>query len=286
MTGSCSNRIDNILKWITGFSLACFVIWALGACALLKPPPDKTGDQTKEPEVTIEEPASPPCPELSAKEFERQALERLDAGDTDGARERLECALESSPDSIKASDLLEQMDADPREYLGNEYYWYTVKSSETLSRIAKEHLGSSRKFVILARYNDIDVPANLVAGQRIKIPGTEPAPAEKKVPEPPEKPKAPDTASLHDQALQMEQQGKLGEAFDLMTRALAQNPELDNAPDDLARIEKKLILELEETAYNHELSGDTEKAADIWRRILAIDPGNIPAQLALNRLTE
>ena len=70
--------------------------------------------------------------------------------------------------------LIQQLDADPVDSLGARHYVYTVKPGETLSRIAEERLGDGMKFVILARYNGIAVPATVVAGQRIKIPGDQP----------------------------------------------------------------------------------------------------------------
>jgi hypothetical protein len=71
-----------------------------------------------------------------------------------------------------------------------------------------------------------------------------------------------------------------------MTQAVAEDPTLENAQADLARIRNGLIMQLEEEAYNQELSDNPEKAIEIWRKILSLDPNNIPAQLALKRLTE
>ena len=84
----------------------------------------------------------------------------------------------------------------------------------------------------------------------------------------------------------MEQQGELETAYELITRAVSEDPSLDNAQADLMRIKNDLITKIEEEAYNQELHGEPEKAADTWRRILKIDPGNIPAQLALKRLSK
>ena len=280
MKGSCSNRTYNILKRITRLSVVCCMAWTLGSCALETKP---TPAEPPPPKSEVPEPVLP-CLTIPVRDLERQALELLDAGDVLGAREKLACALELSPGSSQASLLLEQLDADPAEYLGNQYFWYKVKSSETLSKIANQYLGTSLKFVILARYNNIDVPANLVAGRDIKIPGTEPL--VEKLPEPDTLPDTImlDAVKLRDQALEMEQQGRLDEAFELMTRALVEDPKLDNAQDDLTRIRNGLLLQLEEDAYNQELSGNRDKALENWRRIQAIDPGNIPAQLAERRL--
>jgi tetratricopeptide (TPR) repeat protein len=253
----------------------------LEACDLLQPKPPPPPPEP--PKQVL------PCSTLPAQDLERQALTLIDKGEVTAAREDLQCALELSPGSSRATLLLEQLDADPVTYLGERYFWYTIKRNETLSKVAQQHLGSSLKFVILARYNDIDVPANLAAGTRIKIPGTKPKQAASPAPPPPPKPKPPaqpDAAALRDQALSMEQLGEFEKAYELITRAVSEDPSLDNAQADVTRIKSNLISKIEEEAYNQELHGEPEKAADTWRRVLEIDPGNIPAQLALKRLSK
>ena len=83
--------------------------------------------------------------------------------------------------------------------------------------------------------------------------------------------------------LEMERKGKLGNAFELMTDALGKDPALENAQQDLARIADAYASELKEAAYEAEFSGNWEKAAARWRRVLKIDPGDISAQLGLSR---
>jgi tetratricopeptide (TPR) repeat protein len=282
MKGLYSNRTDYPVKLITSLLMACVLAMALGSCAML----ESKSDTPQPVEPVVPEPDLP-CSTLTAKELEREALELLDAGKDPEAREKLQCALELSPGSNMAVILLEQLDADPKKYLGNRYFWYNVKSNETLSRIAQEYLGSSLKFVILAKYNDIEVPANLYTNQKIKIPGKKPvrdeiAPKTEAAKEP-----ATSTAEqLRNESLRNEQQNRLEKAFELMTQAVAEDSTLENAQEDLARIRKGLIMQLEEEAYNQEMSDNPDKAIEIWRKILSLDPNNIPAQLALKRLTE
>lgn len=285
MKGSHSIKANRMLKLAVQFAVSAGLAMTLGACQLMgtkEPPP--------EPEPMATEPTPPvPCSDLPARELEREALELLDKGETVAAREKLECALTLSPGSNQATLLIEQLDADPVTYLGKRHFRYTVKSSETLSKIAQRYLGSSLKFVILARYNGIEVPSNLAAGQEIKVPGTRPVePVEEEPPivAAPPPPAPTNAAQMRDQALELEQAGKWEEAYELMSRAVAEDASLANAQADLDRIRSGLISLLEENAYNEELSGNPEKAANIWRRILEIDAGNIPAQLALKRLTE
>ena len=309
MNGRHSNATDGTWRRIQQLSVVLGLASLLAACALNETKP--------EPEPPPPEPQPVgPCSTLPAKDLERKAQELLDAGEWAAAREQLACALELSPGSKKAALLIEQLDADPVATLGKPHFSYTVKSNETLSKIAQQYLGSALKFVILARYNDIAVPANLPAGTVIKIPGKKPPapaapkPATKETPaaapvtaepaaaEPPApQPEAAepattgpadqsDAAALRAQATAMEQKGNLEEAYRLMSQAVKADPSLANGQEDLARIKKALIAKLEGDAYDRELYGEPEKAADIWRKVLQIDPGNIPAQLALKRLTE
>ena len=255
------------------------------------------------PPAEPEEEATGPCSDLSSHELERLAIEMLDRGESSQAREQLECALELNPDSLRAKSLIEQLDADPVSYLGSRSYPYLVQSNETLSKIAQERLGSSLKFVILARYNEIEIPANLVAGRTIRIPGEEPIkqPAEEQPPghsgdaaaEPldAEEEFAPETDAeaipasvLVEEALRKETQGDLQGAYDLINKAHSIDPSAQGLGQDLFRIRSALIGQLEEQAYSQELSGALKEAIATWSRVLEIDPSNIPGQLSTKRL--
>ena len=233
-------------------------------------------------------PEQPPCPNLGFKELEKRAIELLDRGESELARTLLECALELNSNAYNSRNLIEQLDADPVEYLGRRNYTYVVKSSDTLSRIAQERLGSSLKFVSLARYNGIQIPANLVAGKTIKIPGEDPGEV---VPTPPAPPtpapiSKPSANQYQDQALANEEDGNFEVALELIVRARNDDASLENIEEDYSRIRDSLIAQLEEKAYNLELSGSPEEAVETWRQVLQIDPGNIQAQLSIKRLTQ
>jgi tetratricopeptide (TPR) repeat protein len=238
------------------------------------------------PPPIAEQPTEPACPEMSARELELQAITHLDAGDVEAGRAALACALRRKPSSKWALLLLEQLEADPVASLGPDYFWYTVKPSETLSKIAEHFLGSSLKFVILARYNALDVPANLVAGQRLKIPGTqrEAAPSETTTAETDPVETAQAAAELRRQALASEAAGDLEAAYAQLQEAIAAAADLEGAADDLERIRAGLLNTLKERAYDQEVAGNVEDAVATWQRVLELDPADIPAQLALRRL--
>lgn len=282
-------------------ALAC-AIGLLSGC-ITQPTRDTSSSAASEP-VVKQQPVRPPCPQLSAREMERDAIELLDRGETARARELLDCAIAEHPGSSRARLLISQLDEDPVSTLGAKHYLYTVKPNETLSQIAQDRLDDSLKFVILARYNDIPVPANLVAGQQIKIPGIRPpekpqpastaeqAPSETAAPAqpPPAEATAPEqtasTSSSYEAALRLEKQGDLEGAYAGLAKLKAQGSDVADLENDLHRVRSALVAKLEDQAYSFELAGNIDKALATWRQVLEIDPNNIPAQLSIRRLTQ
>jgi hypothetical protein len=246
---------------------------------------------------TTEEQPVRPCPGESTRQLEFAAIELLDDGAMDDARHLLDCAIRQKPGSRRAKLLIEQLEADPIEYLGSRHYLYTVKPGETLSKIAEERLDDGLKFVILAKYNNIPVPANLVAGQRIKVPGdrppprppapTETAPTTEHMP-PPDAPapEADESQQAYADALSREQQGDLIGAYEALARLVTAGAEIPDLDEDLLRVKSALIAELEDTAYGLELAGKPAEALATWRQVLDVDPANIPAQLSIRRLEQ
>jgi tetratricopeptide (TPR) repeat protein len=147
---------------------------ALSGCALV-PPPQPTVPLPVEPEPPPPAPVVV-VPQGTAKELFRQGVDALQHGEGEKAKPLLQQVLVLEPGHKNASSLLSQIDADPVEMLGKEYFPYKVQQGDTLSLIARRHLGDPFKFYILARYNDIIMSDNLEAGRSIKIPGKKPAP--------------------------------------------------------------------------------------------------------------
>ncbi|MBI4179973.1 tetratricopeptide repeat protein [bacterium] len=54
---------------------------------------------------------------------------------------------------------------------------YTVRKNDSLSKIAKKFLGSTDRYVEIAKLNNIRKPYTLEVGQELKIPGAPPSPA-------------------------------------------------------------------------------------------------------------
>jgi len=160
-------HIDKILKTSAGLLGLLLLSLSLISC--------QTAPPQVEPEASVwpdaeEDIAATPAEDLEPSERVRRAIEALQVGDQKTARNQLTWALADKPTLRIAKRLLEQLDADPEEYLGGDFIIYEVQSGDSLSLIAKKFTDDSLKFVILARYNDIENPSLLKAGQKIKVP--------------------------------------------------------------------------------------------------------------------
>ncbi|MCU7906110.1 MAG: LysM peptidoglycan-binding domain-containing protein [Candidatus Thiodiazotropha sp. (ex Epidulcina cf. delphinae)] len=149
---------------------------------------------SKQPEPAVEaepreevETIPQPTDSLPPSQRVRKALQQLEQGDYDNAHNQLTWALQEKPTLQIATKLLEQMNADPIEYLGLKNFFYDVEPGDSLSIIAKKFLNDPLKFVILARYNKLENPSKLAPGQRIRVPGEMPM-AKKRKPKPQPKP--------------------------------------------------------------------------------------------------
>lgn len=109
-------------------------------------------------------------PDLAPRERVRLAVELLGQGEERRAKAELEAALEEQPRLPAARRLLEQIDGDPRALLGADARPHTVRQGETMSTLAERYLGDGMLFYALARYNNIDAPNALTAGQTLMIP--------------------------------------------------------------------------------------------------------------------
>lgn len=118
------------------------------------------------------------------------AVEMLEQGHEDAALAEIQRALQTDPANRLALSLQKQVQGDPQQLLGREYFMYRVPSGESLSRIAGRFLGDVHLFYALARYNDIKVPRQLQGGQTIKVPGKAPPPAAAPATSPPAAPVA------------------------------------------------------------------------------------------------
>ncbi|PVV06253.1 MAG: hypothetical protein B6D77_16280 [gamma proteobacterium symbiont of Ctena orbiculata] len=177
--------LRNIQDFLKILIITLFAL-SISACVALGP--------QQQPEPVAEEPQEqaeviPPAPDsLTPSQRVRKALEQLEHGEYENARLQLTWALQEKPTLQIATNLLQQMDADPIDHLGMKSFFYDVEPGDSLSIIAKKFLNDPLKFVILARYNKLENPSKLAPGQRIRVPGVMP---ERKRPKPKPKPKPP-----------------------------------------------------------------------------------------------
>jgi len=108
------------------------------------------------------------------------AIFYLQEGDEIKAHDALNQALDLNPKSLTANKLLQQINTDPIASLGESHSEYKLQAGETISGLAQQFLGDSLLFHILARYNNIQKPKYVRAGQLIKIPNTLALKAEQK----------------------------------------------------------------------------------------------------------
>jgi LysM domain len=205
-------------------------------------------------------PGTTPAPQSDSnwrgREQIRDAIADLNRGDARSARRRLTAVLRRQPGDGVARQLLAELDGDPRQLLGSESYSYTMRPGETLSTIAERALGNPMLFYALARYNNIAVPASVVPGQVIQVPGHRPAPPPPPRPaprpaspraEPGAAPEAPpvrpapragnpaQAARLRGQGLAAMNAGAIDRAVSLLRQALALDPESVVIRNDLNR---------------------------------------------------
>jgi tetratricopeptide (TPR) repeat protein len=241
----------------------------------------------------------------SAREHVLEAFRLLDKGDPKGARSELTLALHEEPGNETAASLFEQLDADPEEMLGKESFPYTVQGGDTLSKIAKRFLNDDRKFYILARYNDIEVPGDLAAGQVLKIPGKKPASPVKPAPPAPKEPAAvapkpvppakvspneappakigaetePNSEKLYQSGLKALSGGAPDKAYDLFSQALKANPKHTGAQDKMREIKSAAV----EAYYRKALAAyrrqDLDGTINYCNKALEIDPDSEKVKL-------
>ena len=173
----------------------------------------------------------------------------LDQGEAKDARKRLDKALKGDPMNPSLLVLRQGMTDDAKEALGPTSYPYTVKSGETMPVLAQRFLGNRLKAYQLARYNGIDKPASLVAGQILRIPGQPPRAA----PEPRPTPRATGPAAP-----------RATPPATTTARPAPRTPAASSAAAQRARSAGLAALN----------QGNVTNAVAMLRRAAALDPGN------------
>ena len=265
------------------------------------------------PAAVIVAPTGPvtPAAQQQAQKLALATADLLESGNEEQARTELKRALGLDPQNKLAQNLTRQMAADPITALGRESFAYTMRPSDTLSRIAGRFLGDVYAFYILARYNDIKVPKQVSSGQVIRIPGKAPPPGSVAAnPPPPAEPvqrappppsilaPAPVAAPAAPAAAPQPPEPTPGERA--MRNAASAERAADlprarieylkaasyNQPGAAAKAEQlrtQLISRYSLNARSALARQDLDGAILNWQRVLELDPENPTARLELER---
>ena len=101
-----------------------------------------------------------------AEEHYRVGLKLDKEGKYGLARQQFLIALRLWPDYKEAVNML----ASKKRIQVERYIVHTIKSGESLSKVAKKYYGDYHKFSIIAKYNDIIDATRIRVGQKIKVP--------------------------------------------------------------------------------------------------------------------
>ena len=186
---------------------------------------------------------------LTPRERVQRAIQLLDEGDEAMAMVEIDAMLAINPHDTTAVKLRDQVKADPEKLLGKSHFPYSVKPGETTSSLAKRYLGDALLFYALSRYNNLEAPNRLRAGQTLKMPDSFHSPS--KLSSTPVAPSSPresvkvaspkDVAaakSLRLQALEQLNTGDSDRAVMLLRRAQSLDSNNPNISADLAKVER------------------------------------------------
>lgn len=240
---------------------------------------------------------TPAQAKAQAQKLAIEAITELQTGDEAAAQKSLDQALALEPNSDLARKLLDQIKADPQKELGTVFFRYTVQRDDSLSKLAQQYLGDRYKFYILAKYNDIQNPSNLAAGQVIKIPGRQPPPSAHKPPAPAAPEPADEAAKaaseeatprsasvqLMQQGAALAKAGNLEGAYDAYREAALRDPGNRDAALHRDSTRSQLARRYEREAAQAFQRQNLEEAINRWDRVLALEPGNQKAKLERER---
>ncbi|MCP5180657.1 MAG: LysM peptidoglycan-binding domain-containing protein [Pseudomonadales bacterium] len=270
-----------------------------------------TVEEIPEPEVApVAEPDPEPAPVLTLNNRERLrlALEHLQEGRSAEALDLLRAYRENVPDSRIADQLIRQIETPIADYFPQEAFAVTLAEGESLSSIAQKYLGDALEFFALARYNDLDRPAQVRTGQQIRIPATERAaavfaqrreaadavvdgdtqPPSATVAQPRDRTAAADGQAAAKLAASesREAEGDLQGAYALALEASELEPDNDVARARLAALSPRVV----EARYREAVAAFSRQDLDATiqhaNAVLAIDPGHTNAQVYKVRAEE
>ena len=254
-------------------SLIALVFVLLTACQGTMPPEEESSPEPEAASLPVPDEILPPSKRV------QKAIRALQSGDWESARNQLNWALQEKPTLNVARKLLDQLDADPVEYLGESHFTHLVQAGESLSIIARDYLDDPLKFVILARYNGIEKPSDVKAGQQIRVPGSKRMTTQtvkQQLPERSSKASA-DTTGSSSSAVMPAETDRSPEAAPSKAAKQTVSPAVDKAKESasITQPEPAVRAEAEEAAK----SQGPEEVMQLARQIHA--SGNLPGAIDL-----
>lgn len=220
---------------------------------------------------TVEEPVDRPF-FTKASDYWREAVRDLQTGRVEDARWALGEALAINPKHRRSLALLEQLDVDPVETLGTNHFEYKIQSGDSLSKLAQQHLDDPMKFFLLARYNSIENPNSIKAGQVIRIPGQG---SDSSI----------DTAAISDtnviKAKSLYETGAFEESIDLLEGS---GSEIGATETELKAANEVLVASYLAQSKRMTLAKNYLTAEQLLKKALAIEPGNATVKDEVARL--
>ena len=225
----------------------------------------------------VEQGHQPEKDTLTTQEHIQNGIKYLQVGEEQNAKQELKLALLQEPANSTAVGLLNQINTPATKYFeGESSFPYTTGSGDSLSTIAKKFLNDPLKFYILAKFNDIDNPSRLQAGQTIKIPGRNPVSFQKQ-PIKPEKIEPSEEEITYALAKKYYDAGKYQETIDLLERFVQQNSK---------DLKSRDLLVLSYTQYANSLAEKANllEAQTVLEKALSMQPKNLKLKQQLENI--
>lgn len=118
--------------------------------------------------IVIEPEPEPPVEPLATDL--KTVIELMQNGQDQLAIDSLMVLIDDTPNASTMQKLLAQLQTNPSDFFGAEFFEVDVVAGDTLSTLANTHLGDPLLFFALARYNGITIPKHLEKDRRLKIP--------------------------------------------------------------------------------------------------------------------
>ncbi|MEM7217178.1 MAG: LysM domain-containing protein [Pseudomonadota bacterium] len=189
----------------------------------------------------------------------------------DQAELEVRCALERDPGYAQAQEVEDQLRLRRSGVLPDMsgFVSYRIRAGDQLGDIAKLCLNQANRFVELAVLNGIENPSRLRPGQLLRIPTTKPCV---------------NCADLRRAALAEEQSTGVERAYALIAAARRSCPNDSDITQDTDRLKSALVTDLHGRAEALLSEGDSGGAAELWQRVIKLDPGNAEAMYFLRSL--